>query len=94
MEHEEFESIYFTMEDTEEEIEFIILDHVTWNKENYILVIEADKLDDEEADAMILKEKESDTEDVVYEIIEDENEMYQVAEKFRELAEEYDLDVE
>ncbi|NLP47239.1 MAG: DUF1292 domain-containing protein [Epulopiscium sp.] len=91
---EEFESIYFKMEDSEEKVEFIILDYVVWNEQTYILVIEKDVVEDDEADAIILKEKESNADDVIYETIEDENELYQVVEKFRERSDEYDFDVE
>lgn len=91
---EEFESIYFKMEDSEEKVEFIILDYVVWNEQTYILVIEKDVVEDDEADAIILKEKESNRDDVIYETIEDENELYQVVEKFRERSDEYDFDVE
>lgn len=94
MEFEEFESIYFTVEDTGEEIEFVILDNVTVNGQNYILVVEAENVEDEEADAMILKETVVEEDDVIYEFLEEEEEMFMVAEKFREASDEYDLDIE
>lgn len=94
MEYQEFESIYFTVEDTGEEIEFVILDSTIVDGQNYILVIEAENLEDEEADVMILKETAVEDDDVIYEFLDDEEEMFMVAEKFRELSDEYDLDID
>jgi len=90
---EEFETIMLTDEDGEE-VEFAVIDAVEAEGQSYILVLEAELLDDENAEAMILKKTAEDGEDVNYELIEDDAEFDKVAELFQNANDEYDVEIE
>ena len=72
-----------------EEIEFTVLEQTTLNGTNYLLVVCDDEED--EADALILKEVSTDNDDVVYDIVEDDLELDAVSSVFAELLEDYDI---
>lgn len=90
---EEFETIMLTDEEGEE-VEFAVIDAVESEGQSYILVLEADLLDDENAEAMILKKTAEDGEEVNYELIEDDAEFDKVAELFQNANDEYDVEIE
>ena len=90
---EEFETIMLTDENGEE-VEFAVIDAVEAEGQSYILVLEADLLDDENAEAMILKKTADDGEEVNYELIEDDAEFDKVAELFQNANDEYDVEIE
>lgn len=90
---EEFETIILTDEHGEE-VEFAVIDGIEADGQNYILVLEADLLDDENAEAMILKKTAEDGEEVNYELIEDDAEFDKVAELFQNANDEYDVEIE
>ena len=72
------------------EIEFEIIDETRINGVNYILV--TDKVEDEEADAYILKDVSSDEdEDAVYEMVEEESEIDYIGKVFSELLEDVEF---
>ena len=52
---EEMEVITMIDDETEEEIEFVVIDRKTMKNTEYILVIESADIDDDEAEAAILK---------------------------------------
>ena len=79
-------TITFFDETTGEEIEFEIVDKLTVDDQQYILVV------DEEDEATILKEIEEDDETIKYELIEDENEFQRITLLFME-SDEYDIEV-
>lgn len=81
-----------------EEAEFSVLEQTTIGGCNYLLVV--DESDEDEAVAIIMKqvsdsEKDSSAffadEEVIYEPVEDENEIAAVSLVFNELLEDYDL---
>jgi hypothetical protein len=72
-----------------EEIEFTVLEQTTLNGKNYLLVV-CDE-DEEESEALILKEVLTENEDVVYDIVEDDVELDAVSSVFAELLEDYDI---
>ena len=72
-----------------EEIEFTVLEQTTLNGSNYLLVVCDDEED--EADALILKEISVDNDDVVYDIVEDDVELDAVSSVFAELLDDYDI---
>ncbi len=78
----------------DEEVEFSIIDHVLLGKERYLLVIETDELDNEEAEALILREVSINTNDVTYEIVEEDAEFQRVAELFSQKGEDYDIEIQ
>ena len=72
------------------EIEFEIIDETRINGVNYILV--TDKVEDEEADAYILKDVSNDEdEDAVYEMVEEESEIDYIGKVFSELLEDVEF---
>lgn len=64
--------ISFYDEDTNEEVVFCVLSMVSYEEENYILVIEEAEIDLEESNAYVMREIEVDGDDVTYEIVEDD----------------------
>lgn len=78
----------------DEEVEFSIIDHVLSGKERYLLVIETDELDNDEAEALVLREVSINTNDVTYEIVEEEIEFQRVAELFSQKGEDYDIEIQ
>ena len=88
-----YETIMLTDEDGNE-AEFAVIDAVEADGASYILVLEADLLDDEDAEAMILKKTSEDGDDVSYELIEDDEEFDKVADLFAQNNEDYDVEVE
>ena len=86
---EEFETILLTDEDGQE-VEFAVIDAAEMDGVNYLVVGEADWIEDENAEAMILKEVGSDEENIDYELVEDDEELEKVAALF-ENGEGYDV---
>lgn len=84
--------ISFTLEETNETIEFEVLDQVIYNQTKYLLVVEADLEDEEEAEGVILKQVNDEGDDIVYDLIEDEQEYMMVLELLRENSDDLDLD--
>ncbi len=88
---DEFEMITFTDEETGEDIEFAIIDSITFGGSEYVLVVEAEFIDDEESEAAIFKKCEKDGE-VFYALVEDDTEFDAVADLFSAEGEEYDIE--
>ena len=88
----EFETVTMTDENGEE-IEFSIIDNVACGGERYLLVVETELMDDDETDAIILKEVSINTDDVTYKLVEDDAEFDRVADLFSQKAEDYDVEL-
>lgn len=84
---EENKVIFVTSDN--EEIEFTVLEQTTLNGTNYLLVVCDDEED--EAEALILKEISVDGDNVVYDIVEDDVELDAVSSVFAELLDDYDI---
>lgn len=86
------EKLTFVTED-QESVDFYIIEETRVNGINYLLVIESEDEEDEEAEAYILKDtsKAEDTE-AVYEFVESEEELDAVSRIFAELLEDMDLE--
>lgn len=69
---EEMEIITMIDDETEEEIEFVVIDRKKMNDTEYILVIESKDIDDDEAEAAILKVVSESEDDITYAVIEDD----------------------
>ena len=83
------DEIKFTTEDGEEVI-FCVLEQTRLGGINYLLVSTIE--DEEEAEALILKDISKDTEEeAVYDIVEDDRELELVAGIFKELLEDIEL---
>ena len=85
------EKIIFTFEDTNEEVEFFVLEQTKVNGASYLLVADSEE---DEAECLILKDMsaEEDTESL-YEIVEDEVELSAVLKVFEELLEDVDIEM-
>ena len=85
------EKIKFTFEETNEEVEFFVLEQTRVSGRNYILVTDSEE---DEAECLILKDMSAaeDTESV-YEIVEDEAELLGVLKVFEELLEDVDIEL-
>jgi len=81
----------FTFEDTQEEVEFFVLEQTRISGKNYILVTDSEE---DEAECLILKDTSAaqDTESI-YEIVEDDVELSSVLKVFEELLEDVDIEM-
>ena len=82
--------ITLTADDGSEEA-FFVLEKADIAGVSYLLV--TDSVEDEDADALILKETEED-EMITYEVVEDENELKIISKYFEELLEDVELRLE
>lgn len=78
-------SILFQSEDGTE-VRFSVISETKLNGKNYVLVTEPDS-----EEAFILREKGDENEDIVYEMVDDDNEIDAVGEVFRAILEDIDL---
>ena len=85
------EKIIFTFEDTNEEVEFFVLEQTKVNGNTYILVTDSE---DDEAECLILKDTSAAEEtESLYEIVEDDDELAGVLKVFEELLEDVDIEM-
>ena len=83
------EKITFTFEDTNETVDFFVLEQKKLNCATYLLVADNES---DDAECLILKETESGNEqDNLYDIVEDDNELTAVSKVFEELLEDVDI---
>lgn len=85
------EKIVFTTQDNEK-IEFYVLEQTMINGVNYILV--ADSIEDEEANALILKESANEADEILYDVVEDDNELQAISKVFIEMLDDTDIELE
>jgi len=88
-----YETLMLT-DENDVEVEFVIIDSVEIKGESYILVLESELVDDEDAEAMILKKTKEEGEEVSYEVIEDDTEFDMVADIFAKNSEDYDVEIQ
>ncbi len=83
------EQVFFRDPDTGEETPFFVLEQTCVAGITYLLVAE-----DEEEDGYgyILREIQTDEDDVIYEVVEDEEELRAISQVFTELMEDIELD--
>ncbi len=86
IEVKKLEKIIFYDEDTGEEILFEIVDSTVFNDNKYLLVV------DEDDEATILKEAKDKDDNLVYSLIENEDEFQQITLILME-SDEYDIEV-
>ncbi len=87
---EEFEVISFTSEDGEK-LDCIIIDSLEHEGTTYLLVVNAEDAEDDEAPADILKEVAEGDDTFSYEFIEDDEEFEKIAAMFEENKDDYEL---
>lgn len=74
---ETYETVTMT-DETGKETDFFVIDAIELDKHKYILVVAAEDFDNDEPEAVILKETVTKGEDAIYELVEDENEYNKV----------------
>lgn len=87
---EELSKITFTTEDGEE-LEFFVLEETTISGNTYLLV--ADSIE-EEANALILKEEPGESDEAIYDIVENEDELAALSKVFEELMEDIAIETD
>jgi hypothetical protein len=85
------ETITMTAEDGSE-VEFCVIDEAESDGQTYLLLIESESVDDDEAEAVIFKEIAQDNDEFVYEEIEDDAEYDKIAGIFSD-RDDYDIDL-
>ena len=81
--------IFYTEDD--EKVEFTVIEQTKVNGCNYLLVTD-EALGDEEAEAYILKDiSAEESEEAIYDMVEDENELEAIGKVFSELIEDIEL---
>ncbi len=83
------EKVIFHDPDTGEDDEYYVLEQTCIAGITYLLVAEDDT---EDCDAYVLRQVKTDGEDVVYEIVDDEDELRAITKVFGELIEDVDFD--
>ncbi|MDO5521916.1 MAG: DUF1292 domain-containing protein [bacterium] len=84
--------IVFTTEDNEE-IEFYVLEQTMINGVNYLLIADSAEEDDEEANALILKENDTVNDEIVYDVVEDDEELEAVSKVFETMMDDIDIEM-
>ncbi len=84
------EKIIFTDPDTGEETPFYVLEQTCIAGITYLLVTEEEE---EDSDAYILREARTEGDDIIYEVVEDEEELRALSKVFMELLEDIDIEV-
>ena len=83
------EKIRFNLEDSGEAAEFFVLEQTRINGMDYILVTDSE---DEDGEALILKDLSSDgDQEALYEIVDDDEELEAVSRIFSEMLEDVDF---
>lgn len=77
------EKVIFTDPDTKEKIEFYVLEETQINGKKFLFVTEEE---DGDSEAYILKEIADENDDVVYEMVEDDNELAALGKVFAEFS--------
>ena len=75
------------------ELDFYILEETELGGQTYLLVTDAAE-DEEEAEALILRELISEEGEAVYETVDDENTLHALSDLFEELLEDVDITME
>lgn len=87
----EQDKIIFTTEDGEQ-IPFYVIEQTMISGNNYLLVTDGEE-EDEESDAYIMQEITDDDSQIVYELVEDEQQLKALSKVFAELLEDIDIEL-
>ena len=82
--------VEFTLTDTNEKVEFYVVEQTRLGNINYILVTETQEV---ESEAYILKETSGDVTEAIYDIVTDDVELEAVSKIFSEILEDIDLEI-
>jgi putative Holliday junction resolvase len=84
-------SIITMLDENGESVDFVVLDEASYNGTDYLLVLEEESVDDDAAEASIIKAVNTEGEDVIYEFVEDDEEFNAVAGLFQD-NDDYELE--
>ena len=84
-------SIITMMDEDGNSVDFAVLDEASYNGVEYLLVLEEDAMDDDDAEASIIKAVSTEGDDVIYEFVDDDEELTAVAGLFQD-NDDYDLE--
>ncbi|MBC7960779.1 MAG: DUF1292 domain-containing protein [Vallitaleaceae bacterium] len=88
------DTIKFTFDETGEEVVFSVLGSVEYEGSAYLMVVEEEELEEEDMTAYILKAIEEDGEDIIYHLVDDEDELDCVTELFDDVLENFEIEDE
>ena len=84
------EKIIFTFEDTNEKVEFFVLEQTKLNGVSYILVTDSE---DGDAECWIMKDVSTEESlESIYDMVEDDDELLAISKVFEELLEDIDIE--
>ena len=95
MDFEDDENTIIMTDDEGNDVEFTIISMLEHEGTSYILALESEYLEDEEASATVLKEVPSDgadSEEMLFEPIMDDEEFFKVIELFKNQSDEFDIE--
>ena len=84
-------SIITMMDEDGNSVDFAVLDEASYNGVDYLLVMEEDAMEDDDAEASIIRAVNTEGDDVIYEFVEDDDELTAVAGLFQD-NDDYDLE--
>lgn len=85
--------IQFTFEETNEDVIFAVLSSIQYKENAYLLVVDEQELEDDDLTAYVLKAVEMDEDDVIYELVDDDDELAEVTGLLEaELDDEFEMD--
>ena len=86
---ERWKKLFLQILNTKEKIEFYVLEETQINGKKFLFVTEEE---DGDSEAYILKEIADENDDVVYEMVEDDNELAALGKVFAELIDDADIE--
>lgn len=91
----DFEDTIITMKDDEtgENIEFMIMDTIEADNYKYFLVIETEDIDNENAEALLLKETSLTDENIIYSIVDDDDELNKIVDLLKNSSDDYSIEL-
>ncbi len=89
----EYPTITMKDDETGENVEFTVIDSIEVDGTNYFLVIESENIEDEDAEALLLKEVLDKDNEIIYSIVEEDVEFESVIHLLNESSDEYNLQV-
>lgn len=87
------ETIKFTLEDTGEEVNFAVLSTTVQNDLNYLLVVDEDELECDDMTAYVIRATYADKDDIIYEIVDEDEELLLVSDKLMDALDEFEIDM-
>ncbi len=89
---EEFATITM-LDDDGNEVEFVVISSIENKGINYLLVLESHLIEDDEAEATILKEINDDDNESIYAIVENDDEFHEIVALFKNCNDDYDIEI-